>query len=126
MRRVYASALKKGPVPPSLLASVLDASQGKMSLNSHMQAELVTWEITALMVALGAGLAGAGTANGLKQGLCVAIGAIAVLAPIHATASIVHATSLPAAGPLLDLSARTNAPYMVTAITTATYTGRSR
>jgi hypothetical protein len=71
--------------PKVILEFVLDASQGKMSLNSHMQAELVTWEITALFVAVGAGIAGAGTANGLKQGLCVAIGSLVILTPIQVT-----------------------------------------
>src|SRR5262249_2155000 len=37
------------------------------------------WEITALSALLGAGLAGATTMNGIKQGLCVGVGAAVVL-----------------------------------------------
>jgi hypothetical protein len=59
--------------PHVLLEVVIEASQGRMSLNSHLQAELVTWEISGLVVLLGAGLAGTSAVSGLKQGLCVAI-----------------------------------------------------
>jgi hypothetical protein len=61
--------------PKVILSFVLEASNGKMSLSTHLQAELVTWEVSALIVLLGAGLAGATAFSGFKQGLCVGIGA---------------------------------------------------
>lgn len=61
--------------PKVLLNAALDASGGKMTLNSHLQSELVTWEVSALVILLGAGLAGTSTWSGLKQGVCVAVGA---------------------------------------------------
>jgi hypothetical protein len=61
--------------PKVLLEFVLDASQGKMNVTSHLQAELVTWEVTALVVLVGAGLAGVNTFSGAKQGACVGVGA---------------------------------------------------
>jgi hypothetical protein len=66
--------------PKVILGVVLDASQGKMSLSTHLQAELVTWEVSALIVILGAGLAGATACSGFKQGLFVGVGAILFLA----------------------------------------------
>ncbi len=66
-----------------ILQFVLEASQGALTIRSHLQAQLVSWEITALATLCGAGLAGATTANGLKQGLCVGLGAGAVLLGIH-------------------------------------------
>jgi hypothetical protein len=64
---------------PGLLSVVLDASQGKLKFNDRLQAQLVTWEIIGLATLLGAALAGATTRNGLKQGLCVGIGASILL-----------------------------------------------
>jgi DNA-directed RNA polymerase subunit RPC12/RpoP len=55
----------------TLLKVVLDASDGKLSLDTYLQAELVTWEIKALAILLGSVIAGSGTANNLKQGTCV-------------------------------------------------------
>ena len=64
---------------PGLLHVILDASQGKLKFNDHLQAQLVTWEIIGLATLLGAAVAGATTRNGLKQGLCVGIGSCIVL-----------------------------------------------
>jgi hypothetical protein len=64
---------------PALLNLVLEASQGKLKVNDHLQAQLVTWEIIGLATLLGAAIAGATTPNGLKQGLCVGIGSCIVL-----------------------------------------------
>jgi hypothetical protein len=59
--------------PNVILKLVIEASQGRMNLTSHLQAELVTWEISALVVLLGAGLAGTCSVSGLKQGLCAGV-----------------------------------------------------
>jgi hypothetical protein len=66
--------------PKAILDFVLQASQGKLSINSHLQAQLVTWEIIGLITLTGAAIAGATSLNGLKQGLCVGLGASAILA----------------------------------------------
>jgi hypothetical protein len=63
--------------------SVLDASEGKLSIKTHLEAELVTWEISALAMIAGGALAGATTANGSKQGICVGVGTAAVLLGIR-------------------------------------------
>ena len=62
-----------------ILEFVLDASEGKLNLDSNLQAKLVTWEITALAMLVGSALAGATTQNCLKQGLCVGMGVIVIL-----------------------------------------------
>lgn len=62
-----------------ILDMVLAASEGKLNITSHVQAQLVTWEITTLAILVGSGLAGATTTNGLKQGLLVGLIASAVL-----------------------------------------------
>jgi hypothetical protein len=67
----------------AILEWVLNASQGALAIKTHLQAQLVGWEISALTILLGAGLAGATTFNGLKQGLCVGLGAGVVLAGIQ-------------------------------------------
>jgi hypothetical protein len=61
--------------PKVILDFVLDASQGRMAVSSHLQAKLVTWEVSALVMLLGAGLSGVGAFSGLKQGLYVGVGA---------------------------------------------------
>jgi hypothetical protein len=55
----------------TLLNFVLDASDGKLSLDGFLEAELVTWEIKALAILFGSAIAGSGTVNNLKQGSCV-------------------------------------------------------
>ena len=56
-----------------ILEFVINTGQGKLSLSSHLQAQLVAWEIAGLVIVIGSGLAGATTFNGLKQGLCVGV-----------------------------------------------------
>ena len=63
--------------------SVLEASEGKLQVSTHLQAELVTWEISALAMIVGGALAGATTRNGSKQGICVGIGTASVLGGIR-------------------------------------------
>jgi hypothetical protein len=55
----------------TLLLLVLDAADGKLSIGSFLEAELVTWEIKALAILFGSAIAGSGTVNNLKQGSCV-------------------------------------------------------
>jgi hypothetical protein len=62
-----------------ILEYVLRASNGNLAISSHLQARLIGWEIAALTTLLGAGLAGATTLNGTKQGLGVGIGAAVVI-----------------------------------------------
>jgi hypothetical protein len=52
---------------------------GLIAIDSNLQARLVTWEISAVAVLLGAGLAGATTPNGPKQGLVVGVGSCVLL-----------------------------------------------
>lgn len=66
-----------------ILDFVLEASQGKLTIKTHLQAQLVGWEISAVAALLGAALAGATTTNGLKQGLCVGVTASILLVGIH-------------------------------------------
>lgn len=65
------------------LKFALEASQGKLALESHLQTQLITWEVAGLAILLGSGLAGACTFNGFKQGLCVGIGASLVYAGLQ-------------------------------------------
>ncbi len=66
-----------------VLDFVIDASQGKLSTTDEMVDRVVTWEIKALALVLGGALAGATRANGLKQGLAVAVGSSAILIGIQ-------------------------------------------
>jgi hypothetical protein len=66
-----------------ILDFVMEASQGTLSITSHLQAQLVTWEISAVATLVGGCWGGATTVNGLKQGLCVGIGASVVLTGIY-------------------------------------------
>jgi len=68
---------------PNLLTVVLEAGQGTLKVNDRLQAQLVTWEIIGLATLLGAAVAGAKTRNGLKQGLCVGVGAGILLIGNH-------------------------------------------
>jgi hypothetical protein len=56
-----------------ILDLVINASKGQLSVTSSLQAQLVIWEIFALAMLVGGGLAGASTFNGLKQGVCVGV-----------------------------------------------------
>ncbi len=62
-----------------ILDLVLSAGHGTLNVSSSLQAQLVSWEIFALTMLVGGGLAGATTFNGPKQGLCVGIGTCALL-----------------------------------------------
>ena len=62
---------------------LLEASGGKLRIDTHLQAQLVTWEIAALAMLAGGALAGATTLNGLTQGLWVGIGSGTILMGIR-------------------------------------------
>jgi hypothetical protein len=62
---------------------ILDASEGHLRIDTHLQAEIVTWEISALAMIAGGALAGATTKNGMKQGLAVGIGTGTILMGIR-------------------------------------------
>ena len=66
--------------PAVILNLLVEYSQGTLRLASHLQTQLVTWEIAGVLTLLGGGLAGATTHNGIKQGLLVGIGALVLLA----------------------------------------------
>ena len=67
----------------AILEFLLRASNGSLTISSKMQAQLVSMEIIALVALVGAGLAGATTRNGLKQGLCVGLCASVVVLGIQ-------------------------------------------
>jgi hypothetical protein len=52
---------------------IIDFSAGQLASDGFWQDRIVTWEIQALAVLVGGGLAGYNTANGLKQGVCVGL-----------------------------------------------------
>jgi len=52
---------------------VLTVAAGRLDSYLMLQDEMVGWEIKAFAVLVGAALAGAGTHNGIKQGLCVGL-----------------------------------------------------
>lgn len=74
-----------------ILELVLEASEGQLAIDSHLQAQLVTWEVTALAMLGGAALAGACTVNCLKQGLVVGVAVSVILIVMRAT---LHASGL--------------------------------
>jgi hypothetical protein len=78
----------------AILDWVLAASEGKLSIDSHLQAHLVTWEITGLAMLIGSALAGATTANGVKQGLCVGSGTAILLLGLRLGERTVHGDGL--------------------------------
>jgi hypothetical protein len=63
----------------AILDIVLEASEGKLSVDTHLQSHLVTWEITALALLIGGGLAGGNCDNGLKNGLMAGLVAATML-----------------------------------------------
>ena len=67
----------------AILNWVMNASQGTLEIRTHLQAQLIGWEVIALATLFGSGLAGANTFNGLKQGLCVGVGSSLILVGIH-------------------------------------------
>jgi hypothetical protein len=62
---------------------VLDLSAGRLGTSSDLQDRVITWEIKALAVLVGGALAGATTANGLKQGLVVGLGSGLILIAVQ-------------------------------------------
>ncbi len=66
-----------------LLELIVLSTEGNLQPDSKLQAELVTWEITALVIFIGGACGGAGTRNPIKQGLCVGLGAATVLLGAH-------------------------------------------
>jgi hypothetical protein len=62
-----------------IFQKVMDLSAGRLATTDILQDRIITWEIKALALLVGGVLAGASTANGLKQGLIVATLAAAVL-----------------------------------------------
>lgn len=67
----------------TILNFALSASGGTLALRSHLQAQLVSWEISGLAILFGSGLAGACTFNGFKQGFCVGVGASLIYAGLQ-------------------------------------------
>jgi hypothetical protein len=72
-----------------ILELVVQASEGRLLPETKVQSELVTWEITALVMLFGSALAGATTKNPLMQGLCVGLGTGTVLLGINLATPIV-------------------------------------
>jgi len=58
---------------------IIDVSSGKLASDGFWQDRIVTWEIQALVVLVGGGVAGYNTANGLKQGMFVGLAASILL-----------------------------------------------
>ncbi len=52
---------------------IIDFSAGQLASDGFWQDRVVTWEIQALAILVGGGVAGYNTSNGLKQGLCVGL-----------------------------------------------------
>ncbi len=67
-----------------LLDRMVQFSQYELTPGSQQQTEMIRWEISALLVALGGVIAGAMTPNGLKQGLVVGIATTVLLVGIKA------------------------------------------
>jgi len=67
----------------AILQWVMTASGGALEIRSHLQAQLIGWEVNALAALFGSGLAGSSTFNGLKQGLFVGAGAALILGGIQ-------------------------------------------
>jgi hypothetical protein len=63
----------------AIMEFLLRAANGTLALTSKLQAQLVSLEIIALVILIGAGFAGATTRNGVKQGLCVGLAASAIV-----------------------------------------------
>jgi hypothetical protein len=83
-------ALGGGLWANAILDFILTASDGRLTLDSELQAQLVTWEIAALAMLLGSGIAGASTMNGLKQGLCVGLGTASVLLGVSLSGRVIE------------------------------------
>jgi hypothetical protein len=62
-----------------LMRWMIHYSDGLLNVTTHFQARLVSSEIGAMLIMLGAVFAGATTANGIKQGLAVGLGGTVLL-----------------------------------------------
>jgi hypothetical protein len=62
---------------------VLDLGAGRLGTTAVIQDRIITWEIKALALVVGGALAGATTANGLKQGLVVGLFACLILISVE-------------------------------------------
>ena len=67
----------------AILDFLLRAGDGRLAISSQLQFQLVSMEISALAALVGAAVAGANTRNGFKQGLCVGLGASAIVIGIR-------------------------------------------
>ena len=67
-----------------LFDRILDLSGNKLGTGDDFQDLLITWEIKAFLILLGAFVAGVATKNGLKQGLIVGLLASSILVGIQA------------------------------------------
>jgi hypothetical protein len=66
-----------------VLQFILEVSEGKLLITSQLQAQVIDWEMSAIVVLIGAGVSGATTNNGLKQGLFTGVFATVILIGIH-------------------------------------------
>ncbi|MGL4549868.1 MAG: hypothetical protein ACRC33_01670 [Gemmataceae bacterium] len=64
---------------------VLDLSGGKLGTDSTLQDRIIVWELRGMALLMAGFIAGATTANGLKQGLAVSIGASIILIGIQSS-----------------------------------------
>jgi hypothetical protein len=67
-----------------LFDRIIELTGNKIGTGDDFQDRLITWEIKAFLVLLGAVLAGAATKNGLKQGLVVGLFASSILIGMQA------------------------------------------
>ncbi|HWY88337.1 MAG TPA: hypothetical protein VNX28_16615, partial [Gemmataceae bacterium] len=67
----------------AILNWVMSTSQGALEIRTHLQSQLIGWEVCGLATLFGAGLAGSSTFNGIKQGLCVGVGSSIILAGVY-------------------------------------------
>jgi hypothetical protein len=74
----------------AILDIILEAGKDHLTLESNLQAQLVTFEITVLALLAGGVWAGATTGNGVKQGLFVGLATAAVLAGVRLTGKHIH------------------------------------
>ena len=88
----------------TILELVNRASDYQLAPGSALQAQLVTWEITALAMFVGSAFAGATTRNGFKQGLAVGLSTAAVLCGIRLASPVpiqFYLLALSSVGPVI-------------------------
>jgi hypothetical protein len=69
--------------PTVLLNWLVGVSYGIFRLESHLQAQLVAWEIAGLLTLLGGAIGGANTRTGIKHGFLVGLGGAVLLIGNH-------------------------------------------